>query len=121
MPIPSASTLLMGLVKFASVVSPSHAIAVANYALEFADAEYPSPELNEAIIRILVSLAAEVEWAVDSVEKYGAIMMMVPVLPKEPMFADIMEYREDIEREFHNLKMVDGMFVRNEDDNFWPK
>lgn len=121
MPLPSAATLLMGLVKFASVVSPAHATAVANYALQFADAEPTSRELNDAIIRILASLAAEIEWAVDAVDKYGAIMMMVPVLPNEPMFADIMEYREDISRQFGNLKMVDGLFVNGEDDNFWPK
>lgn len=118
----TAAGILTDLVKFASVISGSHATAVANYALEYADKEIGDRELNEVLIRILSSLAAEIATAVDSAESFGGVMTMVPVIPTDPMHADLVHYRNDCDELFRDLVMIDGLFVVRPKgrDPFWP-
>jgi len=118
---PTASKLLSILVRVAEVISPSHATAVARYAMQFVDMDSESPEFQRVITLISMSLIAEIDVAITSMDMAGmnAEMALIPYLPEH---TDVVKFREEASKVFDGIRMVDGFFTgpNNGDDDFWP-
>jgi hypothetical protein len=113
----NASGVLMALVRVAEVISPSHARAVAEYVLPYADMDTDTNEFARIVNIVAMNLLAEIDTACRSGEMVNTHMAMVPY---DTTDASVVAYRAESEKVFNDIRMVDGRFVFDDNGEFWP-